>query len=152
MADPDSAANPPEAAIGYGGFWVRLAAALVDGVLLVTVTALMGVLMREDLHAGTAASLMGLVYEVGMVASAYQATVGKLAFRLRVVDREGRRLSVLRSFCRVLAKFLSWFVLGLGYLMIAITARKRGLHDFICGTLVVRLPDRRQPTVVLPQV
>jgi uncharacterized RDD family membrane protein YckC len=37
-----------------------------------------------------------------------------------------------------LAKFLSAMALGVGFLMVAFTDRKRGLHDMIAGTLVVR--------------
>ncbi|TML88435.1 MAG: hypothetical protein E6G09_02095 [Actinobacteria bacterium] len=36
------------------------------------------------------------------------------------------------------AKILSALLLCIGFLMVAFTHRKRGLHDVIAGTLVVR--------------
>ena len=41
---------------------------------------------------------------------------------------------------RALACFLSLIVIGLGFLWIAFDPEKRGWHDKIAGTVVVRLP------------
>jgi uncharacterized RDD family membrane protein YckC len=41
---------------------------------------------------------------------------------------------------RYFAKFISALILGIGFLMVAFTERKRGLHDMIAGTLVVKVP------------
>ena len=43
-----------------------------------------------------------------------------------------------RAAGRYLAKIMSALTLGIGYLMVAFTNRKRGLHDMIAGTLVER--------------
>ena len=39
---------------------------------------------------------------------------------------------------RNLAEILSALILGIGYIMVAFTAKKQGLHDMIAGTLVVK--------------
>jgi uncharacterized RDD family membrane protein YckC len=77
-----------------------------------------------------------------MTASSCQATLGKMALGLKVVDADGRRLSVHHSVGRYLAKILSVLPLAAGYLMIGFTERKRGLHDMIGGTLVLRETQR----------
>ncbi|MEK6583963.1 MAG: RDD family protein, partial [Nitrospirota bacterium] len=35
--------------------------------------------------------------------------------------------------------FVSFFLLGLGFVMIAFDRNKRGFHDFIAGTCVVKV-------------
>jgi RDD family len=50
----------------------------------------------------------------------------------------GARISFGRATERYFAKILSALTLGIGYLMVGWTKQKRGLHDFIAGTLVTR--------------
>lgn len=69
--------------------------------------------------------------------SAWQATLGKLALGIRVVDLDGNRISFLRATGRYFAKILSVMTIFIGYLMVAFTERKQGLHDMIAGTLVL---------------
>ena len=69
--------------------------------------------------------------------SSWQATLGKLAMGIRVVDLKGNRISFLRATGRYFAKMLSGMILCIGYLMVAFTERKQGLHDMIAGTLVL---------------
>lgn len=69
--------------------------------------------------------------------SPWQATVGKLALGIRVTDMQGRRISFPHALGRYLAKFLSVIILYIGFLMVAWTQRKQGLHDLIVGTLVL---------------
>jgi uncharacterized RDD family membrane protein YckC len=73
-----------------------------------------------------------------MESSGSQGTVGKIMCGLRVTDTQGQRISFGRATGRYLAKILSALTLFIGYLMVAWTRQKRGLHDFIAGTLVVR--------------
>lgn len=69
--------------------------------------------------------------------SAWQGTVGKLALGIRVTDLQGRRISFLRALGRYGAKIVSAIILLIGFLMVAFTRQKQGLHDIICGTLVL---------------
>jgi uncharacterized RDD family membrane protein YckC/ribosomal protein L40E len=65
-------------------------------------------------------------------------TLGKLAFGLRVVRTDGSRVSYLRALGRFAAYLLNSFTLGFSFLVIAWNKQKRGLHDFICDTMVIR--------------
>jgi uncharacterized RDD family membrane protein YckC len=82
-------------------------------------------------------SVLAWVYFAALESSPLQATVGKLALGIRVTDLQGRRISVLRALGRYPAKILSTLILCIGFLMVAWTRRKQGLHDMICGTLVL---------------
>jgi len=61
-----------------------------------------------------------------------------MALGLIVTDMDGRRISVLRALGRYFAKFLSGLILFIGYIMVAFTDRKQGLHDLLASTLVVK--------------
>lgn len=82
--------------------------------------------------------IIGIAYFVGFESSAYQATPGKMALGLIVTDSDGRRISPMRAVGRYFAKILSAMILLIGFIMVAFTERKQGLHDMIASTLVVK--------------
>jgi uncharacterized RDD family membrane protein YckC len=57
-----------------------------------------------------------------------------------VTDDFGNRISLGRSTGRFFAKILSYMSSYIGFIMIAFMDRKRGLHDVIARTQVVRYP------------
>ena len=150
------------AALRYGGFWRRGWAVLLDGFIIGLVsTPLMMALglpmiminyfRQGDLSPEAFGAVMGIVFVAAICgtvlnwlyfalleSSTRQASLGKMALGLRVTDLEGRRLSFARASGRYFASILSKLVLGIGFLMIAFTERKQGLHDMLAGTLVVR--------------
>jgi len=82
--------------------------------------------------------LLQVLYFAGMESSSKQATLGKMALGLKVVDVEGNRISFLRGVGRFFAKFLSYFTLLIGFIMAGFTAKKQALHDMVASTLVVK--------------
>jgi uncharacterized RDD family membrane protein YckC len=62
-----------------------------------------------------------------------------MALGLRVVTSNGQRLSFMNATGRYFAKIISAIILGIGFLMIAFTDKKRGLHDMIASTLVIKV-------------
>lgn len=154
--------RPPGVA-GYGGFWRRVLAVIIDALVLFIPLALIQSVvapgsMDAGMHGGSMSKGYGVHYGVGaywiwwsgveliaawlywagLHSSVYQATVGKMALELCVTDLQGRRISFLRATGRYLATFLSALVFMIGYLMVAFHPRKQGLHDLIAGTLVIR--------------
>jgi RDD family len=121
---------------GYGGFWMRVAAWFVDYLAVGIFVAIAATAL------GPIASLFLLpfllLYSPIMESSGWQGTVGKRLFGLVVTDADGRPISFGHAVLRLLAKVLSALPLGAGFLMIAFNSRKRGLHDLLAGTLVVR--------------
>ena len=76
-------------------------------------------------------------YYARMESSRHQATVGKLALGIKVVDMHGARLSFGHALGRWFAAALSYLTLYIGFLMAAFTQNKQALHDLVAGTLVV---------------
>lgn len=122
----------------YAGFWRRGAAFAIDGIVLSIPNFLVGPSLPDSTAAGFLAALcIGLPYHAGMQASPLQATLGKLALRIKVTDGAGRRMGAVLAIARYFATWLSALVLGIGFLIAAFTARRRALHDIACNTLVV---------------
>ena len=82
--------------------------------------------------------LAGILYFVLMDSSAKQGTLGKIALGLVVTDVQGNRIGLGRAAGRYFAKILSSLILLIGFIMIAFTERKQGLHDILCSTLVLK--------------
>jgi uncharacterized RDD family membrane protein YckC len=55
-----------------------------------------------------------------------------------VTDLQGSRISFARATGRHFAKYLSAFLLGIGFLMAAFTSKKQALHDIIAETTVLK--------------
>jgi len=82
-------------------------------------------------------AVLQLLYWPWMESSSRQATLGKRALDIVVTDTDGRRVSFARAAGRNLAKIASYMIYGVGFIMIAFTKKKQGLHDMIASTLVV---------------
>jgi uncharacterized RDD family membrane protein YckC len=147
----------PVAGAGYGGFWIRVVAAIIDAIILRVVVAPVGMIfgglgmagmMSGIPHAGLHILGGGItiillifgswLYEAFMESSSYQATLGKMIFGMKVTDLNGNRISFERATGRHFAKWLSTIIFGIGYIMVGFTERKQGLHDLLAGTLVRR--------------
>ena len=134
--------------VAYGGFWIRVVAYLIDGILLTIVCGVVERILGIDIfasdweHYDPTANLISLVigwlYFALLESSPRGATVGKMAMGLRVVTGSGQRLSFMNATGRYFAKILSGIIAGIGFIMIAFTDRKRGLHDIIADTLVIK--------------
>ena len=55
---------------------------------------------------------------------------------MEVCSREG--VTVGKGVLRYLGYFVSTFVFMLGFIWVALDSRKRGWHDYIAGTVVVK--------------
>ncbi len=159
MSVPSSgpAAPPPpvwdahpagSAQVAYGGFWIRLVAYIIDAILLSIAMGVVGAVIGinvfdPDLETYSASTnllslLVAWLYFALLESSERGATVGKMAMGLRVVSDKGERLTFLNATGRYFAKIVSAIILCIGFIMIAFTDRKRGLHDMIAGTLVIK--------------
>jgi uncharacterized RDD family membrane protein YckC len=128
-------------------FWPRAFAFAIDGLAVVLICALLRGLLQVPLASSAARQeffwlvvLVLLIYKAAMETSPRQASLGKLAFDLRVTSLGGERISFLRALARNVALPLSAVILCAGFVMAAFTARRQALHDLIAGTLVVRSP------------
>jgi uncharacterized RDD family membrane protein YckC len=148
--------------VQFAGFWRRLLAAIIDGLILyfiyliifyliIFILAFIAVLMLSLSLGGLAttdetmkigSSVVSILtvwfYFPIMESSATQGTVGKMTLGIIVTDLNGHRISFGRATGRDFGKILSGLISNIGFLMIAVTEKKQGLHDMIAGTLVVR--------------
>jgi len=153
---PPSAKEPPPSQ-GFAGFWIRLIASLVDSFAVALLQAgtafLFAAFLRRlemllasgfpetSVHAWTVLFSLatGIAYYVFFTGYCGQ-TPGKMALRVKVVGTDGSEIGYGRAFIReTVGKFLSAAIFCVGYLMVAFTRRKQGLHDKLAGTLVVKV-------------
>jgi len=124
-------------------------ASIIDGILI-QIVVFVGAffIMRLVMGEGTEESLQIVANLVGLVitwlyytlleSSNWQATLGKKAVGLKVTDLQGEQIGFGRANARYWSKILSGLILMIGFLMVAFTEKKQGLHDRIAKTLVVQ--------------
>jgi uncharacterized RDD family membrane protein YckC len=142
----------------YAGFWLRLAAYILDSLLLgftAGVAVFMPLMSRGaisadnpwEIYTGTTQQFFALrllilmiqwVYFALLESSPWQASLGKRLLGLKVTDLEGRRISFARASARYFCTLLSGFILMAGFIMIAFTQKKQALHDILTGCLVIK--------------
>ena len=120
--------SPARHGVIYAGFWLRLGALLLDIILINCI--LLGIfviffvsyyyLVREDQITESLTTnciifyaIVIYLYHTLLESSKYQATLGKMILRLRVVDLNCNRISFARANLRLFGKAFS-------YLMVAI--------------------------------
>lgn len=158
----------------YANFWRRVAAFLIDNIVLaVPVWIISGLFYtyqmpsfmlnktEEEMAAllpefflatflfNLAFFVLFILYTALMESSSKQATLGKMALGIKVVDRNGQRLHFWHAVGRNLGKVLSYFIMYFGFLMAAFTRKRQGLHDMLASTFVVN--NAFQPGQPLPE-
>ncbi|NQU40666.1 MAG: RDD family protein [Lentisphaerae bacterium] len=139
----------------YGGFWIRVGAKIIDGLLLGAVSLLLSFVAGMFNFTATANDATGTAFAVQMVLwviqmlvglsytvfflGRYAATPGKMACKLTVIRSDGAPITYSRAAGRHFAEMLSGLLLNIGYLMAAFDDEKRTLHDRICDTRVIRI-------------
>jgi len=78
-------------------------------------------------------------YAVSKIGQDYLGYQYFRSYGLKVVRTDGSRVSYGRSFLRYLAYYPSWLTLGIGFIVVALTRDKRGIHDFVCDTRVIKV-------------
>ena len=147
MAESVTIATPaaPTRSIVYGGFWIRTLAYIIDTLIIVILSEIIVQYVKyfagnDDLSSFEAIVplLISFIY-MTILWSSVQSTVGQKVCGLRVVDAmTGTKISFLRAAGRWFALLLAMSLLFIGVIVVAFTERKRGLHDMLAGTYVVK--------------
>jgi uncharacterized RDD family membrane protein YckC len=131
-------------------FSLRCGAILIDYVILVAILAFSTLVSRllggGSRSIGSSSETVGIliaivvaIFDLGILPGLTGLTVGKWATGLRILRADGSDIGIGRAFLRHFVGYpLSFFTLGLGFLVAALTTRGRGLHDLIANTIVVR--------------
>ena len=128
------------ASTSYAGFWIRFAAALLDMIIIGLPLLLIGgglFLLTGVVFIYYVLNLAAVVFTIYMDGMK-GGTPGKLILKIRIVNEQGKLIGIPGAILRYIGKFVSGIIFGIGFLMIAWTAKKQGLHDKIAGTYVVR--------------
>ncbi len=146
------------------GFWRRLAAAGVDLAIILPVSyaicwiagSLAGIGLPESRHHGLDFWLdlflaadpallggLGLTLAIGAIyVMVFQvttsATPGMRLLKTRIIDIYGDQPSTARALARTAGYLAGIATLALGFLWIGFDPEKRGLHDWLSGTYVVK--------------
>ena len=145
----------PVPTLRYGGFFRRLVAIIIDAVVILLLSTVMGAMAYIGYKVGLSAHGRAvssdnafplftlLIFAWMILTTAYFVvfhgmdgrTIGKWLLGMRVVAVDNQGLSYRRALLR-------WFgfavTLGLSSLWVLISRQKRSLHDHIAGTWVVR--------------
>ena len=153
-------ANAARAGVEYMGFWIRLAAFAVDRIIVYLIAAIIAAAIGlsrtsgevdpnvqqdvtvslETLNYSFLLMLWGISVVYGVLFTAWRGqTPGKMLMRVQVVDASGNIPPLLRVVARELVgKFVSEAIIWLGYIWIGWDENKRGWHDYLGRTYVVR--------------
>lgn len=149
----------------YAGFWRRLGAYLIDGIVVgiimkISTSVMMIPLSRyfssiymsnnpQQLE-GMAPSLMIILVTSMLVGMSLQAlyfilmwgykgaTLGKMALKIKIVTTGGSDISYGSAFLRYIGTIISGIPLCLGYLWMLWDDKKQTWHDKIASTCVIR--------------
>ena len=139
----------------YAGFWLRLAANILDGIIISTpITFLFAFIMTGDIFAvsniddpmpahETLANITFAIYGLLLPIFWGGFTIGKKVMNVKIVRVDGKPLTfgtmLMRNF---VAGFVYVLTLGIGIIvsafMVGLREDKRSIHDFIAGTKVVK--------------
>ncbi|MDO4251427.1 MAG: RDD family protein [Moraxella sp.] len=133
----------------YAGFWIRLGAHLIDGILFFLVVSaplmVIGHVTGISPWDSTDISVIDIISNVlAWVISIfcwirYAGTPGKRLLKLKILDADtGEPLTMGKAIIRYLGYFVSAVVLLLGYIWVAFDQRKQGWHDKMANSVVVK--------------
>lgn len=156
----DTPAHEEFVSLPYAGFGIRLVAAVLDTIVLASVFFLFVagagfyLLLQTDWGAEsdftnaegyTAIAIVATfilflpIYFIGLWWWHGQ-TIGMMATRIAVTDRDGYHISGWRAIIRTVMWPLSVIPFGLGLVPIFFDDESRALHDMIASTVVLELP------------
>jgi uncharacterized RDD family membrane protein YckC len=139
-------ARQEEPTIQYAGFWKRVAAWLIDFIITFVIICLFALIFFTDETDSAAVSkgkysawgiIITWLYYALMESSATQGTLGKMALGIKVTDLNGHKIGFGKATGRHFGKIVSGIMLFIGFIMVAFTQKKQGLHDIMAGCLVV---------------
>ena len=155
--EPGKASRPPARRIEShvqvryrAPFALRCGALLIDYILLALILTLSTIIARlmgggARMAGGTAEkigigfALVAAVLDLGVLAGLTGKTIGKWTTGLRLERTDGRTPGVGLAFLRHFIGYpISFFLLGVGFLIAIVNPTGRALHDLIAGTVVIR--------------
>jgi len=125
----------------YSGFWIRVVAAIIDTIIIGVPASIIGWVLSfaTGIVSMTYVAQLGSVVLIVYLDGIKGGTPGKLILGMRIVNEQGNYIGIPMAILRYVGKILSGIILGIGFIMIAFTQKKQGLHDMIAKTFVVKV-------------
>ncbi len=153
--------------VRYAGFWLRLAAYIIDYIVLQLVVGVMSLPFMVGMITGIIAAskeasegpeviaivgvimsfvfviviislIVGWLYYALLESSKYQGTLGKVAVGIKVTDTVGNKITFARATGRYFGKIISSMTIYIGFIMAGFTVKKQALHDIMSDCLVIK--------------
>ena len=145
---PESEVNEPAQEVEYVGFWLRVAASIIDSIIIVFITtpvlfAIYGdeYFSGDSLIHGFAELLISYILPAIAIIVFWiykSATPGKMAVGAEIVDAKTLgKPSKWQLIGRYLGYYVSIIPFMLGIIWVAFDSRKQGWHDKLAGTVVI---------------
>ena len=132
----------------YAGFWTRFVAYLIDMIVIYAIASLLNTFSFGLLNKQLDFPILGeesLSYVIVMftyfisMTYFFSQTLGKMIMKIKVETNKGDKLGLMDIVYReVVGRLLTIFLAYIPYLAVAFTNKKKGLHDFIADTVVVK--------------
>ena len=139
----------------YAGFWVRFGAYVVDNLIVIAIMLVAFIFMIPEMNIiylegkptlpeefkdriRRLSFIVYAAYEVLMTSSSKRATLGKMLFKLTVVDQNGNQLTLTDAILRYFGKLLSTALFFVGFIIAAFHAKKQSMHDILAKTYVIK--------------
>jgi uncharacterized RDD family membrane protein YckC len=146
-------------AAGYGGLVTRAIAAAIDALLVnlaalavaAVVALVLSIFPVSHNMQKLLAAIGGVLFAIWVVAyfvtfwTTAGQTPGDRVMRIAVLREDGGRLRPWRASLRLLGAVIG-LVLFVGYVPILLNDRRRGLHDWMAGTVVINQPTTTRGT------
>jgi uncharacterized RDD family membrane protein YckC len=134
-----------EAPLVYGTFWERLGAVIIDSLILSIPNYFINTYFTfaAPIHSGTfqfnllSTAVMWLYFAL-QESGPNQATIGKRALGLKVINSNGGRITFGQATGRHFGKWVSFVILFIGFLMVLWDDKRQALHDKMAGTYIVK--------------
>ena len=132
----------------YAGFWTRFVAYLIDMIVIYAISSLLNTFSFGLLNKRLDFPILGeesLSYVIVMftyfitMTYFFSQTLGKMIMKIKVETNKGDKLGLMDVVYReVVGRLLTIFLVYIPYLAVAFTNKKKGLHDYIADTVVVK--------------
>ena len=123
--------------VRYGGFFARLMALWIDGVICSIGAVILVLAMDVEMSLWLSVVLWHGYF---IICEAFYdgATLGKKGMRIKVVNRNFEKITLGQAILRNVCKYISAAIFYIGFMMVLFSNKKRGLHDMIANTYVIK--------------
>ena len=120
----------------YAGLWSRLMAHNIDLIILLPGFYVISFFITSNSLLFALCLVLSILYEV-LLTSFKGGTIGKRMVKLKVVNKEGKSLTLQHSLLRSMSKLVGSCTFFIGFAIIELNQQKKSLHDMLSRTFVI---------------